>query len=239
MTRQIVGRLGSHLAKCFILRAHRRWIKNTLQVTFIDSESCDELTSFNTMALANHFVTPPLLHGVCPPQAAEPCFRTATGSRCLILPCQDFGNGFHFSHSCHCLLDCGSPTPATAHRCLHSNSFAVNSAMARLRHRMRSRRGGLRGGFNRSQASFSSTSDSPDLTTEFPNSLINPTHNYPNTRSGRGWRDNAVHTVDLPLPPLSGPHNTQFRFCSSLNRPTITATITISFKEESATQAML
>jgi len=147
MIRWIAGGLGSHLAKCFILRTHHRWIKNTLQVTFFDSESYGKLTSFNTMALANHFVTPPLLHGVCPPQTAEPCSRTATGSCCLILPCQDFGNGFHFSHSCHCLLDCGSPTPALAHRHLHSNSFAVNSAMARLRHRMHSRPGGSRGGF--------------------------------------------------------------------------------------------
>lgn len=239
MTRRTAGGLGSHLALCFILRAHSSWIKNTLQATFIVSKRCEELISFITMAPANRFVSPPLLHGVCFQHAAEQCFRTTIGSRCLMLPCQDFSNGYHFSHSCHCLLICGSPTLAPAQRRLPSNSSTINSTMACLKHRMRSRRGGSHGDFNRSRASTSSTSDSPDSTTELPNSLMNPTHSYPNIKSGRGWRNNDVHTVDLPLPPLFGPHNTQFRFCSSLYRPTITATITISFEEVSATPATL
>lgn len=237
MTGWTVSGMGSHLANYIVLRAYLRRIKNTLRAIINDLESCDKLTSINTMAPIDRFVNPPLPHGVCSLQAAEPCIRTATGSRCLIRPCQDFGNGFHFLRSNHYLLDRGPTTPTHTQRRLSSNSSAINLdyifAMAHLRHRIRSRRGGTRGGFIRSQASTSSASDSPDSTTEMPNPLIYPTHHYPNTRSGRGRRDNVVHSMDFPLPPF------QFHFRSSLNRPTIIATITISFEEESTMQAPL
>lgn len=208
-------------------------------MTFIVSERCEELISFITMAPTNYFVSPPLLHGICSLHAVKPCFRTATVNFRLILPCQDFGNGFHFLHSCHCLLACGSPTRTLAHRRLPSISSTDSSAMPRLRHRMHSRRGRSRGGFNHSQASTSSIIDSPDSSTEFPISLTNPAHSYLNTRSGKGWRNNVIHIVDLPLAPLSDPHSTQFRFRSSLYMPIITATIIISFKEESGTKDTL
>jgi len=49
---------------------------------------------------------------------------------------------------------------------------------------------------------------------------------------GSERRDATVHTTNFPLPLHPTPHTTQFRFRSTLNRPVITATVTITFFEE-------
>lgn len=186
----------------------------------------------------------PLAPLCLPPQAAEPCSCTITGSRCWLLSCIDLGNGFHYSHSSLCNLD-QAQTSSVHSLCRYSTNpsaanLALNPAMARIQHRMRSRRGGTRGGIIRPPTSPSSDSDSPDSSADNANPHSSFYGHYPDTRSGRGrarlqgigWRDAAVHTADFPLPPHPAPHTTQFCFRNTLTRPVITATVTISFSKE-------
>lgn len=41
-----------------------------------------------------------------------------------------------------------------------------------------------------------------------------------------------MHSTSFPFPLHPAPHSTQFRFCSTLNRPVITTTISILFTED-------
>lgn len=185
---------------------------------------------------------PPLLHCNCPPQAAEPCSHTVTGGSCWLVSCVDFGNGYHYSHCRLCNLTSAQPSPIPP--LLNSSAISPSENLARhsvmVRHHMRSRKGGTRGGCARPQAmpSPEPAAPSPSPKLSYPHSSV--LGKYPNTRSGRGgaqFPGGGRNTANFPLPPHPAPHSTQFRFCSNLNRPVITATITIVFTEENELQA--
>lgn len=137
MTRQSGGGRAGHMAACVFTQASLRRIQGTLQVPLNESQGRDCSTSFIAMASANHYaIPPPLLHCVCPSQAAAPCSRTVTGCRCWLLSCIDLGNGFHYSQTRLCNL---APAQTSFVHPLHSystNSSATNLAFnpAMVRH---------------------------------------------------------------------------------------------------------
>ena len=101
---------------------------------------------------------------------------------------------------------------------------------------MRSRRGGTMGGSSHPLKERSTSSPSSKL--HHPQSFGEGRHH--NTRRGRGrarssgvpLNEFVVHFDNSPPPLQPAPHSAHFRFCSSLNRPVITASISISFSEE-------
>lgn len=191
------------------------------------------------MASTDHSaVFPPLLNSTFPPQAAEPCSRIVTGSRCWLLSCVDVGNGYHFSQTINFNL-----IPAQNSSALplnnHSSDTPSNSSvtiMMRIRHHMRSRRGVGRGRSIHPPAMPSPESSSPSSSPVLSHLHSSFSGRYPDTRNGRGWAqlqgvrrmDAAVHTTNFPLPPHPAPHTTQFLF----HRLVITTTVTITFFEE-------
>lgn len=151
MIRQSTGGQDDHMATCVVPHANLRRIQTNLQEPLIVSEGRGTSTTFIVMEPAEHHtILPPLLHCACPPQAAIPRSHTATGSRCWLLSCLDLDNGFHYSHSSLCNLSQDQTSPVHS---LHRNStnpsatnLSLNPAMARIRHRMRSRCGGTHEG---------------------------------------------------------------------------------------------
>lgn len=97
-------------------------------------------------------------------------------------------------------------------------------------------RGGTRGGSSRPPVERSTSSPSPEV--HHPHALGEGRH--PNSRRGRGWAHSsgdvfdefAVHSDNSPPPLHPAPLSAHFRFCSSLNRAIITASISISFSKE-------
>jgi len=164
------------------------------------------------------------------------------------MSCVDLGNGHHYSHSRLCNLTSTQTSPV--HPLLNSlaitstENSAWHSTMARIHHRMRSRRGGSWGGSIRppETPSHDSVSPSPSPKIPYPHSSVSG--RYPDTCSGWGRaqlprvcrRDVIVHKANFPLPPHPAPQSTQFFFCISLNRPVISATITIVFSDETEPQ---
>jgi len=108
-----------------------------------------------------------------------------------------------------------------------------------VRHRMRNRRSGTRGGSSRFFALHSHHSASAASSAENPCQFSAVDH-YPNTRSGRGRAclhcsrcdEAAMHITTFPLPPHHIPHTTQFRFQSSMNSLVFIATVSICISEE-------
>jgi len=112
---------------------------------------------------------------------------------------------------------------------------------------MRSRRGGSRGGIIYPPAMPSPESASPSSSPDISNPYSTFSGRHPDTCSGRGraqlqgahWMDTTVHTANFPLLPHPAPHTTQFLFHSTLHKPVITATVTITFSEETNLQEAL
>ena len=137
-------------------QARMKQIHGNLQAPLIGCSSQEFCYKFKTMASTDHnFVFPPLINSTFPPQVAEPCSRTITGSRCWLLSCMDVGNGYHFSQTIHCKLN-NSHNPFVFPLNSHSSprnsstspsvSSEINIVIARIQHRMHSRRGGSHGG---------------------------------------------------------------------------------------------
>lgn len=177
----------------------------------INSSAClrNEGRSVN-MAPINPSTCPPSF-SICPLQAGIPCKRTVTGKCCCLLYCLAFGNGFYFSHSKHYPLN---PTQEPSTYSLFSFQASDSPELlirrsTMVRHRMRSRKGGDRGGSTRSQVAHNEAlppppiSPPPSQASSLPPSL--PNRHYPH----------------------SAFHSNHFRFQSNLNRPLITANITI------------
>jgi len=213
-----------------------------LQTTFNAGLNRERAINCSNMDSPWLIISPsPLLHCNCPLQASEPSSCTVTGRRCWLTCCVDFGNGHHHSHSSFCHLTIALPdsAPVLNHSIIGSSEHSArNSDM--VQHRMRSRRGGTRGGSSRPQ-----TEPNPEPTASSPSyELFHPQRyvlgRYADTRSRRGHALSpgvshgyfAVHSASFPLPPHPASHSTQFSFCSTLNRPVITATITILFAED-------
>lgn len=108
-------------------------------------------------------------------------------------------------------------------------------------HIMSSRRGGNRGGAPHSGYRPPSASSSPSIF-QSP-TLSNPNHQgrYPNTISGRGRisSSGACHSGSIPLHAVTNATSQQahFQFQSSLNKPSIMITITVDFREISASNS--
>ena len=108
--------------------------------------------------------------------------------------------------------------------------------MPRVRHRMRCRRGSTRGQSRRAPSSTSTEMTSGQSSDYYLG-------RYPNTRSGRGRLVASGHRMDSPapgFPTASSPSPTtrtaQFSFDCTLNRPRITAVVTVVFREEAQTE---
>ena len=108
--------------------------------------------------------------------------------------------------------------------------------MPRVRHRMRCRRGSTTGQPLRAPSSPSTESTSGQSSDYYVG-------RYPNTRSGRGRLVGSGHCMDFPAPgfptassPSPTTHTVQFSFNCSLNRPRITASVTVVFREEAQTE---
>ena len=108
--------------------------------------------------------------------------------------------------------------------------------MPRLRQRMCFRRGSTRGQPLCTPSSPSTESSSGQSSDYYAG-------RYPNTRSGRGRVVGSGHRMDSPaprFPTASSPSPTtrtaQFSFNCSLNRPQITALVTVVFREEAQTE---
>ena len=131
-------RIG-HITTCISSHASLKGIHGALQVTLNGCSGQYFTIMLIAMASTDHNSIPsPMLHSICPPQAAEPCSCIVMGSRCWILNCVDLGNGYHFSHTRLCNLTLAQ-TSFTHSLLSHSanlptNSFASNTVMARTRH---------------------------------------------------------------------------------------------------------
>ena len=101
---------------------------------------------------------------------------------------------------------------------LHPSSSPASDIMPRLRHRMRCRRGSTCRQLRRSPSSSSASS----------------THSDSHTSPPRGIQLCSGRRINSPIP-LSIPaqtHTARFSFDCSLNRPRVTASITVAFCEE-------
>lgn len=144
------------------------------------------VTSFHSCTFS-----PALLH--LSAQAYEPSLRTTIGCRCWIICCADFGNGFHHSHSALCILISTQNYPVSPHIPFASAPSLIippvtapvacsASDIIMFRHRMRSHRGGTRGGSSCPLVERATSSPSPKL----HHPPILGEGRYPNTRRGHG-----------------------------------------------------
>lgn len=199
-------------------------------------EGRGNLTLIHKMAISDCLppILPPL-HCNCLLAAAEPRSRTTTGRRCQILCCIEMVEGAHFSHNLFCCFRTAasplnsasdhhiphSPT-STGHSIPHpappstrrTNSNQVN--MPRLWHRMRCRRGNIKGRATR-PPSLSLSASTP-LDSSSPLTAAHFTGRYPATHSGRGHAQtigsrHAADTHQAPdasIPTMQPYHSTQF-----------------------------
>lgn len=243
-----IGINSSH--KCHLKRHHLPPISNHPPRLCADMNSRDNLTT----APIHHSLP---LQRLCPQATAAPSSRTTTERRSHLLCCIDFDPRIHFIESldCHLVFHSASAASPSAEQSTNSteplhhsepnperNSQTSEANMPRMRHRMRSRRGGSRGSLNRPH--HSPVSDSTSSLAE------QTTGCYPNTRSGRGHSQSySLHSMPPASPPSEFPsifasppkgtpfnpqqhlQNAQFTFCSSLNKPIIFATLSIFFHE--------
>ena len=168
-------------------------------------------------SVLNSIVCPPSLC-ICPFHVGNPCSRIAIGNPCWILGYLDFGIGFHFSHSqLYSLNPSQEPTVYSLLPIQKPNSSELPLCrLTMVRHRVRSCHGGSCGGRACSQAA--QPIDQPSPPTSPPSSQANSPNPSPSIR---------------PFPHIAF-QSTHFKFQSSLNRPIITANITIIFFEEEA-----
>lgn len=193
--------------------------------------------------------------GTCPPACAVPSEHTQTGRRCSILGCLETLLGFHFTQTSFCHLNSCFPSHAADFQrsslnsdysfCL-KHSWLCSALIPRLRQRMRCRRGTSRGCSSRPRPSISSPSDSSEE--DVDRSL----HLDSGRQRGRSFPPGSSHFVPTsqPPPPVSQPaspasnfptnpalrHSSQraeFCFNCSLNKPVLTAFITVTICEES------
>ena len=147
--------------------------------------------------------------------------------------CLDLAAYLHFYRSGPCLSssvswNSASPSPLVP--------TAETAPMPPLRQRMHCCRGSTRGQPRCAPSSPSTESTSGQSSDYY---LVR----YPNTRSGRGRLVGSGHRMDSPapgFPTASSPSPTtctaQFSFNCSLNRPQITASVTVVFCEEAQTE---
>ena len=147
--------------------------------------------------------------------------------------CLDFAAYFHFSRFCLCLSSSINWNSASSSLVPTAPDIAP---MPRVRHRMRCRRGSTRRQPRRAPSSPSIESTSGQSSDYYLG-------RYPNTRSGRGRLVASGHRMDSPAPgfptassPSPTMHTVQFSFNFSLNRPRITASVTVVFREEAQTE---
>ena len=169
------------------------------------------------------------------PVAGLHCLVTATirrsGQRNF---CLDFAAYLHFSRFCLCLFSSVNWNSASSYPLVPTAPEIA--PMPRVRHRMHCRRGRTRGQPRRAPSNTSTESTSGQSSDYYLG-------RYPNTRSGRGRLVVSGHRMDSPtpsFPTVSSPSPTtrtaQFSFNCSLNRPRITALVTVVFREEAQTE---
>lgn len=187
---------------------------------------------------------------VCPEDCATLGARTITGRRCSLLGCMETIPGYHYSHSNFCLSNSNLQVSPSAHGGVApvlvapSCSLPVHAAantMPRLRQRMTCRRGATRG---RSASDRPSISFGGDPFTEQTERRLAQDHSVPPGHT-HGNHPSAPPLAAPPSPSFSVPHHSgnhilrqtsqraKLRFDSAFNRPTITAYITITLREES------
>lgn len=169
------------------------------------------------------------------PVAGLHCLLTVTRMRSGQLNCcVDLSAYLHFSRSHLCLYSFVSWNSASSSPLVPTAS--ETAPMPHLRQRMRCYRGSTRGQPLRAPSSPSTESSSGHCSDYYAG-------RYPNTRSGRGRVVGSGHHMDFPaprFPTASSPSPTtrtaQFSFNFSLNRPRITASVTVVFREEAQTE---
>ena len=167
----------------------------------------------------------PLPVSRCYTQSAHlPSARTVTGKRSSLYCCLDFGEDLHLSLTGSCLLasfELRPHSPLPLLLLLPSQFAASSESMPRLRHRMRCRRGSSRNQSRRPPSTPSTSSDPPSHS---------DSHHSPHSdrilHSGR-----RIHSTN-PMPPPTHTQTASFSYNSSLNRPRVTASITVVFQEE-------
>ena len=148
--------------------------------------------------------------------------------------CLDLAPYMHFSRFCLCLSSSVSWNFASSSPLVPT--APETAPMPRVRHRMRCCRGSTRG-----QPLRAPSNPSTNLTSGQSSDYY--AGRYPNTRSGQGRLVGSGHRMDSPapcFPTASSPSPTtrtaQFSFNCSLNRPRITALVTVVFREEAQTE---
>jgi len=152
------GERTGHLASGAPPHTILRCPLDTLQATFNGGLKQEKATNCLDMEVPQFIVSPsPLLHCNFPPQAYEPSSRSVTRRHYSLVFCVNFGHGFHHSHSSFCYLTSAKADHAPTHNpSIRAPSIIVPSLTtpseylakdtSMVRHRMRSRRCGTRGG---------------------------------------------------------------------------------------------
>lgn len=236
-----VGVRTSQVMNWARIQAHCSRNLNNMQMEINGPSGRDMDTVDIRMAPPVPIVRPPI-RSYCPLQAKLAGSKTTTWKRCWHLSCIDFGNGHHFSHSMLCPVN-PAQRPYFCNQSPSPTEYPVDllSVLTRMvRHRMRSRYGGSRGGRARPHTAQSSAPPSPPQDQEDEPQPRPQLRHYSYTRSRRGrgmesrdpLRDFGLHYVISQQSPGSASHTTHFRLHSHLNKPTITAKVTVVFTEE-------